>query len=319
MGTYVLRRLLLMIPTLLGVALMVFMLLRFTGGDVADLLLAETQAAHDPVMKEQIRKDLGLTGSPVTQFGSWVAGISTADFGKSYYSGRQVRGDLAERLPVTLELGVLAICLSMLIGIPIGAVSALRQDTWLDYLTRGGAIMFLSIPSFWTALLVLQIGRNQFQWAPPPVYKDLWVDPIQNLYIMATPVLILGISLAAIQARFFRAQMLEVMRQDYIRTARAKGLSGSVVVFRHALKNAFIPVITVIGLQIPVAITGTLILEIIFLIPGVGRLLVDAARRNDYPIVQAVTLVVATSVVFVNLLIDLSYAFLDPRVKEAYR
>jgi peptide/nickel transport system permease protein len=308
-----------MVPTIAGVALLVFMLLRFAGGDVADLLLAESQAAHDPVMKEQVRKDLGLTGSPVTQFVTWVGNVSRGDFGKSYYSGRSVRGDLDERLPVTFELGLLAIVVSILIGIPIGAISAIHQDTWLDYVTRGSAIMFLSIPSFVTALVILQLGRNLFQWAPPPLYHDLWDDPLQNIYIMATPVLILGISLAAIQARFFRAQMLEVMRQDYIRTARAKGLSSRTVLMRHALKNALIPVITVIGLQIPVAITGTLILEVIFLIPGVGRLLVDAARRDDYPIVQAVTLLTATSVVMVNLLIDLSYSYLDPRIKESYR
>lgn len=319
MTTYILRRLLLMVPTVIGVALLVFMLLRFAGGDVADLLLAESQAANDPAIKEQVRKDLGLTGSPVTQFTVWVGKVATGDFGKSYYSGRSVRGDLDERLPVTFELGVLALFVSVLLGIPIGAISAIYQDTWLDYLTRGGAILFLSIPSFVTALLVLQVGRNLFHWAPPPVYHDLWENPVQNLYIMAAPVLILGISLAAVQARFFRAQLLEVMRQDYIRTARAKGLSGGSVLLRHALKNAFIPVITVIGLQVPVAITGTLILEVIFLVPGVGRLLVDAARRDDYPIVQAVTLLVAVSVVLVNLLIDLSYARLDPRIKESYR
>jgi peptide/nickel transport system permease protein len=208
--------------------------------------------------------------------------------------------------------------ISVIVGIPVGVLAALRQDSWADYLTRGGVILFLALPVFWTAILALQVGRIYFQWAPPARYEDLWVDPVQNLYIMATPALILGINLAAIQARFARAQMLEVLRQDYIRTARAKGLTGRAVIVRHALRNALIPVITVIGLQLAGAVTGTIILEQIFLIPGVGRYLIFAATNADYPIVQSVTLLLAVVVVLVNLLIDVSYAFLDPRVRESY-
>jgi len=308
-----------MLPTVVGVALIVFFLLRFAPGDVADLLLAETQAANDPEVEAKIREDLGLDGSPLEQFIRWSGQVLQGDLGTSYYSARPVGDDLSERLPVTVQLGLMGLALSVLVGIPIGAISALRQDDWADYLLRGGAILFLSVPTFWLALLVLQTGREWFGWAPPARYVDLWDDPAQNLYIMITPAIILGIGLAAVQARYFRAQMLEVLRQDYIRTARAKGLHGRVVLIRHAFRNASIPVITIIGLQVPVAITGTIILEQIFLIPGVGRLLIDAARRADYPIVQAITLVIAIATVFVNLLIDLSYGVLDPRIREGYR
>lgn len=319
MSKYVLRRLLLTIPTVVGVSMIVFVILRFTPGDVADHLLAETLAAHDPEVEARIREDVGLEGSIAKQYLRWSFNVLQGDLGDSYYTGRSVREDLTERLPVSFELGIIAIVISVVVGIPIGLISAIRQDTWLDYVTRGGAILFLAVPAFWMALLVLQVGRQQFHWAPPALYKDLWDDPVSNLYIMLTPAIILGVNLAAIQARYFRTQMLEVMRQDYIRTAWAKGLSSRVVLLRHATRNALIPVVTVIGLQIPTAVTGVIILEIIFLIPGVGRFLIEAARRADYPIVQGVTLVVAITVVTVNLIIDLSYAYLDPRIKAAYR
>jgi peptide/nickel transport system permease protein len=248
----------------------------------------------------------------------YLANVVQGDFGKSYYSGFSVGEELKLRIPVSMELGMLAMAISVIVGIPIGVIAALRQDSWADYLSRGGVILFLAMPAFWTAIIVLQVGRIYFQWAPPARYEDLWVNPVQNLYIMATPALILGINLAAIQARFARAQMLEVLRQDYIRTAWAKGLTGRTVVVRHALRNALIPVVTVIGLQLAGAVTGTIILEQIFLIPGVGRYLIFAATNADYPIVQAVTLLLAVVVIFVNLFIDVSYAFLDPRVRESY-
>ncbi len=319
MSTYVIRRLLLTLPTVIGVSVIVFVVLRLTPGDVADYLLAETLAAHDPEVEERIRKDVGLEGSIPRQYLAWMGNVARGDLGESYYTGRPVRDDLAERLPVSFELGIMAIVIAVLLGIPIGLISAIRQDTWMDYLTRGGAILFLAVPAFWMALLVLQIGRQQFHWAPPALYKDLWVAPIDNLYIMLAPAAILGINLAAVQARYFRTQMLEVMRQDYIRTAWAKGLAPRVVLLRHATRNAMVPVVTVIGLQVPTAVTGVIILEIIFLIPGIGRLLVESARRADYPIVQGVALIVALTVVLVNLVIDLSYAYLDPRIRAAYR
>ncbi len=319
MGRYLIRRLLLTIPTIVGVSFLVFVILRLTPGDVAEHLLAESMAAHDPQMEAKIRKDVGLEGSIPTQYLRWTSDVLTGDLGSSYYTGRSVRGDLAERLPVSFQLGAMAILVSVVVGIPIGLISAIRQDSWLDYLTRGGAILFLAVPAFWMALIVLQVGRQQFQWAPPALYHDLWENPLQNIYMMLTPAIILGVNLAAVQARYLRTQMLEVMRQDYIRTAWAKGLSSRVVIVRHAVRNALVPVVTVIGLQVPTAVTGVLILEIIFLIPGVGRLLIEAARRADYPIVQGVTLFVAITVVTVNLIIDLSYTYLDPRVKAAYR
>ncbi|MGD9890417.1 MAG: ABC transporter permease [Dehalococcoidia bacterium] len=319
MGTYVIRRLLLMVPTVIGVAILVFVVLRFTPGDVADLLLAETLAENDPAAEQRIREDLGLSGSMITQLGRWFSNLARGDLGASYYSGRSVAEDLWQRLIVSFELGVLAMLISIAVGVPVGVISALKQDSWIDYVLRGGSIFLLAMPAFWTAILVLILGLQWFNWAPPARYVDLWKDPLGNLYMLAIPALILGINLSTTQMRFTRAQLLEVMRQDYIRTAWAKGLRSQSVVVRHALKNALIPVVTVIGLQVPAAITGTVILETIFVIPGVGRFLVDAARRADYPIVQAVTLVVAVAVVTANFLVDLSYAYLDPRTREGLR
>lgn len=319
MSRYIVRRLMLSIPTIIGVALIIFFVLRLTPGDVADLLLAETPAQFDPVAEQRIREDLGLTGSPVVQFVRWTGNALRGEFGKSYYTQYSVSDNLRQRIPVSMELGLLAMAISVIVGIPVGVIAALRQDSVADYLTRGGVVLFLAMPSFWTAIIVLQLGRVWFQWAPPFRYEDLWVDPVQNLYIMATPALILGINLAAIQARFTRAQLLEVLRQDYIRTARAKGLSGGTVIVKHALRNSLIPVLTVIGLQLAGVVTGTIILEQIFLIPGIGRYLITAATRADYPIVQAVTLLLAVVVISVNLVIDISYGFLDPRVRESYQ
>jgi peptide/nickel transport system permease protein len=319
MTNYLVRRILLMVPTIAGVAVVVFVLLRFTPGDVADLLLAETQAAHDPRMEQRIREDLGLSGSIPEQLARWFGHLLQGDLGKSYYSGRDVRDDLAQRLAVSAELGVLAMVVAVVIGIPVGVVSALRQDTWIDYALRGSTILLLAIPAFWMSILVLMLGLNWFGWSPPARYVDLWDDPRRNLAILATPAIVLGVHLAATQVRYTRAQLLEVLRQDYIRTAWSKGLGGRAVVVRHALRNALVPVVTVIGLQVPAAITGTVILETIFLVPGVGRFLIEGARRADYPVVQGVTLIVAFAVVFANFLVDLSYAFLDPRTREAYR
>jgi peptide/nickel transport system permease protein len=303
-----------MIPTLFGITLLVFMLTRFTPQDTVDLLVGEI-GYQDEALKQKLRDELGLSSSVVKQYWNWITDVLRGDLGSSWYSGRSLSEELRNRVPVSMELGVLALGLSIVIGIPIGVISALKQDTVIDYATRGLAILLLAVPSFWLAIMVLIIGSRYFQWAPPVAYTAPWKDLLNNLYILLTPAVILGIGLSGTKMRLMRAQMLEVLRQDYIRTARAKGLAETAVMIRHASKNALIPVVTVIGLQIPILIAGSVILENIFLLPGIGRYLVDSATRSDFPILQGLTLIIATVIVVSNLLVDLSYAFLDPRVR----
>ncbi len=314
MQGYIIRRLLLMVPALLGVTLFVFLLTRFTPADVVDRLTGEV-GYQDEALKQQIREELGLNQGVLVQYFKWLGGVLRLDLGESFISGREIWGELKNRVPVSVELGVLGMLFSIAFGIPIGIISAIRQDTWLDYLLRGGSILLLAVPVFFLAISVLAVGAWQFDWAPPSRYTPPWEDLQNNLAIMATPAIILGLALSGAKIRLTRTQMLEVLRQDYIRTAWAKGLNERVVIVRHALRNALIPVVTVIGLQIPVLVAGAVILENIFLLPGVGRFLVASAASFDYPVVQAITLLIAGVVMVSNLLVDLSYAALDPRVR----
>jgi peptide/nickel transport system permease protein len=311
---YIARRLLLMIPTLFGITVIVFGITRFTPTDVVDRLVGD-QGYQDVALKQQLRDQFGLSGSIPKQYVKWLGQIFTGNFGKSFYSGNSVTAELKNRIPVSVELGALALAFGMSVGIPIGIISAVKQDTLIDYSTRGLAILILAIPSFWLALMVLTFGSREFGWAPPFRYTPPWENLGNNLYMMLVPALLLGIGLSGIQMRLMRTQMLEVLRQDYIRTARAKGLTETAVLMRHAAKNALVPVLTVIGLQITVLIAGSVILENIFLIPGIGRYVVDAAARQDYPIIQGLTLIIACVIVMSNLMVDVAYAFLDPRVK----
>ena len=314
MQRYIARRLLLMIPTLFGLTILVFMLTRFTPQDAVDRLV-NTASYQDEELETELRKQFGLNNSLPKQYANWITSFLQGDFGVSYYSGRSVSTELRNRIPVSVELGLLAMAIAVAISLPIGVVSAVKQDSAVDYSTRGVAILLLSIPSFWLALIVLTVGSREFHWATPYRYSTPWADLGNNLYMMLTPALILGLGLAGAQMRLMRTQMLEVLRQDYIRTARAKGLTEAAVLIRHAAKNALVPVITIMGLQITVVVAGSVVLETIFLIPGIGQWVVDSANKSDYPILQAVTLIVATVIVSANLLVDLSYAFLDPRVK----
>jgi len=311
---YVARRLLLMIPTLLGITIIVFMMTRLTPQDTVDILVGEV-GYQDLALKEQLRKEFGLTNSIPKQYVTWLGEILTGDFGSSLYSGRPVTEELKNRVPVSVELGALALAFSISLGIPVGILSAVYQDKWIDYATRGVSVLLLAIPSFWLALIVLVVGSRQFSWAPPSKYFTPWQNLGENIYILLVPAIILGLGLSGTKMRLMRTQMLEVLRQDYIRTARAKGLTELSVLVRHASKNALIPVVTIIGLQVTVLIAGSVILETIFLIPGVGQYVVNAAQRRDYPIIQSLTLIIATVIVVSNLLVDISYAYLDPRVK----
>lgn len=267
--------------------------------------------------RQEVRKELGLDKPIFQQYFIWMSHVLRGDLGTSLQTKVSVASELKNRLPVTAELGILALLLSLSVSLPIGVFAAIRQDTVLDYIARSGAIAFLSIPSFWMGTLVVVMPNKWWGWAPPIQYFDIWDNPTQNLYMLIIPAAILGMLLSGTVMRMTRAQMLEVLRQDYVRTAWSKGLRERTVITRHAIRNAFIPVITIIGLQIPILVGGTVILETIFGIPGMGRYLLFSIASLDYPVVQAVNLIVASVVILTNLAVDITYAYLDPRIRFA--
>lgn len=315
MQRYILRRLLLTIPALLGVTLLVSAMVRLLPGDAVALMLQDYNSyAKDA---EDLRAQLGLNRPFHEQYLGWIGGIARGDLGKSLRDQTPIRDELATRLPVTFELGILGMIVGLLIAIPLGVYSAVRQDTLSDYLARSGAIAMLAIPGFWLGTLAITLPSLWFKWSPPLRYTRLLDDPGKNLNQMILPAIILGIGLSGSLMRLTRAQMLEVLRQDYIRTARAKGLNERMTVFRHALRNAIIPVITLLGLQTTVLIGGAVVLESIFVLPGMGRYLLESLNNRDYPVVQAIVLIFAAVIIGVNLVIDLMYAWLDPRIRYA--
>lgn len=303
-----------MIPTLIGISIVVFLMVRFIPGDVVDTILGEYGAA-DQELREKLREEYNLNDSVVTQYGSWISDVVRGDLGDSIVSGRSVSGELRQRSVPSIELAVLTLILGIIIAIPIGIVSATRQDTWLDYIARSGAIGFLAVPSFWLGTLIVTLPSRWWGWTPPLEYRDFADDPVRNIYILIIPASILALAFAGTVMRLMRAQMLEVLNQDYIRTAWSKGLRERTVITRHALKNALIPVVTVIGLQIPVLVGGLVIVEQIFGIPGIGSYLFQSIGARDYPIVQGVNLAVAVVVLLSNLAVDVTYAYLDPRIR----
>jgi peptide/nickel transport system permease protein len=314
MTTYIIRRLLLAIPTLLVILLLVFSLLRVLPGDIVRLMVAEQNYA---VNETELRRKLGLHEPIPVQFGKWLSEVARGDLGRSLWTRRPIMTELKQRVPVSMELGLYAVVIGLLIALPVGILSAVRQDTWMDYLFRSLAIGFISIPGFWLATLLLVFPLIWWGWAPPLQYVRWTEDPLRHLYYFFWPALLLGTALSGATMRLTRNQMLEVLRQDYVRTAHAKGLTERVVIARHALKNALIPVVTVVGLQIAGIVSGTVIFETIFSIPGVGRFYFEAIVFRDYPTVQATALLIATVVVLANLLIDVTYALIDPRIRYA--
>lgn len=289
------------------------MIVRLVPGNIVELILAERPYAT-PEAKAQIEKDLGLDTPIPVQFVKYLGNVLQGDLGQSYWTSRPVTDELRTRLPVTLELGLYSILLGLMVAMPVGLLSAVRQDTIPDYVARSFAIFAISVPYFFTATLLI-VFPPMWGWAPPLIFKGWTEGPLQHLYYFFFPALLLGVALAGGVMRITRTMMLEVLRQDYIRTAWSKGLRERSVIMRHALKNAFIPVVTVIGLQVGAALGGTIILESIFNMPGIGRYLVGAIFQRDYPSVQGVVLVLAIVVVFVNLFVDVTYAFLDPRIR----
>src|SRR5579885_663277 len=312
MTAYLAQRLCLMLVTLIGVTLLVFAILRVIPGGVETAILGDTATPDQFVA---VRHALGLDKPILVQYGSWLGGVAHGDLGNSVVSKRSIGGDMADRLPVTLELGGLALLFSLLIAVPVGVYSAVRQDTPGDYAARSLAIAALSIPSFWLGTLVITFGARWFGYAPPLTYARPWQNLLQNLQIILPPAFILGLALSGTVLRLTRAQMLEVLRQEFIRTAWAKGLRERAVVRRHAVRNAAIPIVTLIGLQVPFLFGGSIVLEQVFSVPGIGRYLITAVTQRDFQVIQAVVLMIAGVVVLSNLLVDLTYALLDPRVR----
>ena len=316
MRTYLAKRLLLIVPTLLGAAALVFLIMRVIPGDVTLLIFGGDQASQvDPKQLAAMRHRLGLDQPLWVQFGSWLWGVLRFDFGTSLWTGRPVIEELLVRLPLSLELAVLATIVSVLLAIPFGMLAAVRQDSWVDYLIRVVSIGGLAIPSFWVGILIILLLVIFFGWGPPLEFTPPWINPWANFQQMVWPVLTVGYRYAAVTTRMTRSTVLEVMREDYIRTAWAKGLRERAVVFRHAMKNAMLPVITLIGTEFAFLIGGLVVTETVFTLNGVGRFVVDAVAHRDYPVVQALVFLIALSFVVVNLLIDLTYAWFDPRIR----
>ena len=316
MQAYIVRRLLALIPTLFFASLIVFVTVRLIPGSVIDLMLSQNDIAADKLSRDQLISALGLDKPMWQQYASWMGGILLrGDFGQSLWQSTPVAELLLARLPVTFELGVMALIVALTVAIPIGAYSAMRQDTAGDYIGRSFSILMLAVPSFWMGTMVMVFPSIWWGWSPEVKFMSFRDSPLHNLSQMIIPAVILGTSLSAVTMRLTRTMMLEVLRQDYIRTAWAKGLPERLVVARHALRNALIPVVTLIGLQAPLLIGGAVIMEQIFVIPGMGLLLLDAVSQRDYPIITGVFLIVGVAVMLVNLLVDLSYGLLDPKVR----
>ncbi|MCH8814350.1 MAG: ABC transporter permease [Chloroflexi bacterium] len=316
MRQYIIRRALLIVPTVLGVTLLMTWLLTLLPGSVADIILAESATFNDELTRESIEADLGLNKFFVVRWAEWLGGVVQGDFGQTFRGGKPIGDELLNRAPVTLQLSAMALALSLIIAIPIGILSAVRQDSMIDYVARSSAIFMLAMPGFFLAVLFLILVGN---WAPallPPIlYEDLWDDPESNLRQLWAPAVILAFAIAGGVMRLTRGQMLEVLRQDYVRTAWSKGLRERTVIFRHAVKNAFIPVITLIGVQVPILVSGTVVLESIFGIPGLGLMLLDGLMQREYLSVLAVNALIATIIVVLNFAVDITYSYLDPRIR----
>jgi peptide/nickel transport system permease protein len=317
MQGYIARRILALIPTLIFASFIVFMTVRLIPGDIIDLMLSQNDVSASKQSRVDLEIALGLDQPVYIQYFRWIGALLFhGSLGNSLWTSTPVMEEILQRLPVTFELGFIGLLVSMFVGIPIGVYSALRQDTFGDYALRTLAILALAIPGFWIGTLVMVFPSIWWGWSPSVRYVTLWQDPVAHLVQLLIPGLILGTAFSAVIMRLMRTQMLEVLRQDYIRTARAKGLSVRTMVIRHALRNALIPVVTLIGLQAPLLFGGAVILEQIFVIPGMGLLLLEAVGSRDYPTITGVFLVIGVAVVLINLLVDLSYGWLDPKVRK---
>jgi peptide/nickel transport system permease protein len=316
MQAYVIRRVLALVPTLIFASLIVFVTVRLIPGDVIDLMLSTNDIGADKKSRAQLEAALGLDQPMFSQYFRWIGAILLdGSLGNSLWQNTPVMEEILHRLPLTFELGLMALIVALIVGIPIGVYSAVSQDTIGDYVTRSFAILALALPGFWVGTLVMVFPSIWWGWSPDVKLTPFTEDPLRQMGQMLIPALILGKAFSAVVMRLTRTMMLEVMRQDYIRTALAKGLATRTTILRHALRNALIPVVTLVGLQAPVLFGGAVILEQIFVIPGMGLLLLEAVSQRDYPIITGVFLIVGVAVVLINLLVDLSYGLLDPKVR----
>jgi len=309
---YLAKRLLVAVPSLLIASLIVFTLPRLIPGDVVVLMLAEKGYAKDI---DELRAKLGLDRPLPVQYFEWLGKAARGDLGESLWTKRPVLEEIGQRLPVTFELAMLGLVVALIIAIPVGVISAARQDTIADYIARSAAILGLSIPAFWLATLLIVLPAIWWGWRPVTGFVEFSQDPIGHVTQLLLPAAILGIAVGAALMRLTRGMLLEVLRQDYVRTAWAKGLGERVILMKHALRNAVIPVVTLLGTQLPQIIGGTVIIETVFGLPGMSRFLFDAINQRDYPVIQGVNLVVVSVIVLVNLGVDALYAVLDPRIR----
>jgi peptide/nickel transport system permease protein len=313
---FVLKRLLTTVLTLVGISIAIFFIVRLLPGDVVDVVLGGDQSASAEV-KREARERLGLTGSYPAQYWRWASSFVRGDFGFSYRNTQPVSEILFHALPITAQLVIFGLLIAVVIGLPLGVLSAVRRDTRHDYAARVGGLIGISIPSFWLATLLLLLTSRVFGWVPPLTYTPIYKDPVKNLSEFILPAISISVFTLAIVMRMVRATMLEVLGQDYVRTARAKGAKPRAVISRHALRNALIPVVTVVGFEIGILMGGSAIVEIIFGLPGVGNTLINAIFNRDYPVVQAATMILAVVFVLSNLVVDMLYGYLDPRISQS--
>jgi peptide/nickel transport system permease protein len=313
---YIANRLVLMVPTLLGVALITFLILRVVPGDIVQLRYAEGAfVPRDQIEAERTR--LGLNQPLAMQFAAWVWGAARLDFGTSMWTDQPVTNEIGLRLGLSMQLAVMASLIAITLAIPLGLLAATHQDTWIDYAVRVFSIGGLAFPSFWLGLLIILGLLIFFRWSPPVSYTPFWQNPSENLQMLIWPALAVGYRYSAVATRMTRSAVLEVLREDYVRTARAKGLADQVVVWRHALRNALLPVVTVIGLEFAFLIGGLVVTEQVFNLNGIGKLLVDSVTHRDYTMTQGLVMLTAFAFVLVNFFVDLLYVWLDPRISYA--
>ncbi len=312
---YVAKRVLLMVPTLVGVAVLIFFLMRVVPGDIVELRFAGESAFAQKDTLQIERHRLGLDRPLYRQFGDWMWGLARFDLGTSMWTGAPIREEIRLRFALSLELAIMATIIAVVLAIPLGVIAALKQDTWVDYVVRVFSIAGLATPSFWLGILFILGMLIIFKWLPPMVYTPIWVNPVQNLAQLIWPALAVGYRYSAVATRMTRSAMLEVLREDYIRTARAKGLWQKLILSRHALKNAMLPVLTVIALEFAFLMGGLVVTEQVFNLNGLGLLFVESVAHRDYTLTQALVLLVATVFIFVNFLVDLAYAWIDPRIR----
>src|SRR5216110_1390801 len=315
MWKYVLKRVVLMIPTLLGVAVLIFFLMRVVPGDLVELRFAGESAFAQKENLDTERARLGLDQPLWKQFLVWIAGVVRLDFGQSMWTGAPIWQEIKLRFALSLQVAVMATIVAVLLAIPLGVLAALKQDTWIDYAVRVFSIAGLAMPSFWLGIVLILMLLIVFQWLPPMVYTPFWVSPWQNLAQLIWPALAVGYRYSAVATRMTRSAMLEVLREDYIRTARAKGLWLKLILVRHALKNAMLPVVTVVAIEFAFLIGGLVVTEQVFNLNGLGLLFVQAVAHRDYTLIQALVMLVAGVFIVVNFLMDIGYAWIDPRIR----